>query len=94
MGKNLSSKYEQKFLDTIKTLEAHALKTVSKTAIKITAEASSNLVENKIADNITKTATKNTAEDQKNLRPRKYQDQQLCQRKYIYLQKPTLIIEL
>ena len=58
MGKNLnkilSSKYSQKFLDHAKQSDTAALKTASKRAIQKTAEATSDLIGNKIADKITR----------------------------------------
>ena len=56
-SKSLSSKYSQKFLDNAKQFAAEALKTSSKIAIQETAEASGDLIGNKIADRITKVST-------------------------------------
>ena len=53
MGKNLSNKYSQKLLDSAKTSTTEAIKTGSKRAIQKTAEATGDLVGNKIADKIT-----------------------------------------
>ena len=53
MGKNLSSKYGQKLLDSAKKSTTDAIKTASKRAIQKTAEATSDLIGNKIADKIT-----------------------------------------
>ena len=52
MGKNLSSKYGQKHFDSAKTSTTHAIKTTSKRAIQNTAEATDDLIGNKIADEI------------------------------------------
>ena len=52
MGKSLSNKYSQKLLDSAKKSTADAIKTTSKRAIQKTAEAKSDLICNKIADNI------------------------------------------
>ena len=46
MGKNLSSKYVQKLLDTIESLAADILKTASKRGIQKMAEATGDLVRN------------------------------------------------
>ena len=53
IGRNLSNKYGQKLVDSAKTSSADALKIASKRAIQKTAEATGNLVGNKIADKIT-----------------------------------------
>ena len=52
MGKNLTNKYGQKLLDTAKKSTTHAIKTASKRAIQKTAEATGDLIGNKIADKI------------------------------------------
>ena len=53
IGKNLSNKYGQKLLDSAKKSTMDAIKTASKRAIKKTAEATGDLIGNKIADHIT-----------------------------------------
>ena len=53
MGKSLSSKYDQKLLDSTKKFAIDAIKTASKRSIQKTAEATSDLIGNKIADKIT-----------------------------------------
>ena len=53
MGKSLSNKYGQKLLDSAKKSTTDAIKTVSKRAIQKTAEATSDLIGNKIADKVT-----------------------------------------
>ena len=52
IGKNLINKYGQKFTDSAKKSATDALKTASKRAIQKTAEATRDLVGNKIADKI------------------------------------------
>ena len=52
MGKHLSNKYSQKRLDSAKKFTTDAIKTASKRAIEKTAEATSDLIRNKIADKI------------------------------------------
>ena len=52
MGKNLSNKYRQKFIDSAKKSTTDAIKTVSKRAIQKTAEATGDLTSNKNTDNI------------------------------------------
>ena len=54
----LSSKYGQKILDSAKKSATDAIKTASKRAIKKTAEATSDLIGNKIADTITSVSKK------------------------------------
>ena len=58
MGKSLSSKYSQKILDTAKKSTTNAIKTPSKRAIQKTAEATGDLIGNKIADKITSISKK------------------------------------
>ena len=53
IGKSLSNKYGQKFVDCAKKSATDALETASKRAIQKTAEARGDLVDNKIADKIT-----------------------------------------
>ena len=58
MGKILSSKYGQKVLDCGKKSTTDAIKTASKRAIQITAEATGDLIGNKFADKITSVSKK------------------------------------
>ena len=58
MGKSLSNKYGQKLRDSAKKSATDAMKTVSKRAIQKTAEASGDLIRNKIADKITNVSKK------------------------------------
>ena len=53
MSKNLSNKYGQKFLDSAKIYEIDAIKTASKRA-----EATGDLIVNKIAHKITSVSNK------------------------------------
>ena len=52
MGESLSNKYGQKLLDSAKKSTTDAIKTASKTAIQKAAEATGDLIVNKIADKI------------------------------------------
>ena len=52
--KNLSTKYSQKILDHIKPSGTDALRTTSKRVIQKTAEATGDLIGNKIADVVAK----------------------------------------
>ena len=58
MGKSLSSKYGQKPLDSAKKSTTDAIKTASKRAIQKTAEATGDLIGNKIADKMTMVSKK------------------------------------
>ena len=58
MGKSLSSKYDQKRLDSAKKSTTDAIKTDSKRAIQKTVEATGDLIGNKIADKITSVSRK------------------------------------
>ena len=52
VSKNISGKYSQKPLDHVKQSAANVFKTASKTTIQKTAEATKNLIDNRIADKI------------------------------------------
>ena len=56
--KSLSNKYVQKLLDSAKKSTTDTIKTASKRAIQKTAEASGDLIGNKIADKITSVSKK------------------------------------
>ena len=58
VGKILSNKYGQKLLDSAKKSTIDAIKTASKRAIHKTAEATGDLIGNKIADKITSVSKK------------------------------------
>ena len=60
--KNLSNKYGQKLLDSPKKSTMDAIKTPSKRAIQKTAEATGDLIGNKIADKITRVSKKSNKE--------------------------------
>ena len=71
MGKSLSNKYGQKLLDSAKKPTTDAIKTTSKRAIQKTAEATVDLIGNKIANKITsisKTSNKELSNDEKNMK--------------------------
>ena len=65
MGKNLSNKYGQKLLDSAKKSTTDAIKTASKRAIQKTAEATGDLIRNKIADKIISVSKRSSAENSK-----------------------------
>ena len=58
MGSHLTNEYRQKRLDSAKKSEIDAIKTAAKGAIQKTAEATGDLIGNKIADKITKASMK------------------------------------
>ena len=62
MGKRLSNKYGQKLLDSAKKSTTDAIKTASNRAIQETAEASGDLIGNKISDIITSVSKKSAKE--------------------------------
>ena len=59
-ARSMSNKYGKKLVDTAKKSAADAIKTTSKRAIQKTAEATGDLVGNKIVDNITGVSKKST----------------------------------
>ena len=59
-ARSMSNKYGKKLVDTAKKSATDAIKTASKRAIQKTAEATGNLVDNKIADKITSVSKKST----------------------------------
>ena len=63
VAKNKSNKYSQKRVDTVKKSTTDAIKTASKRAIQKTAEATRDLVGNKIADKITSASKKSHNEE-------------------------------
>ena len=67
IGKNWSNKYGQKPLDRAKKSTTDAIKATSKRAIQKTAEATSDLIGNKIADkntSISKMSAKESSNDE------------------------------
>ena len=66
MGKSLSNKYGQKPLDGAKKSTTDAIKTASKRAIQKAAEATSDLIGNKIADKITSVSKKSNNNNNNN----------------------------
>ena len=62
-AKNMSNKYSQKLVNTAKKSTTDAIKTASKRAIQKTAEATGDLIGNKIADKITSASKKSQNEE-------------------------------
>ena len=73
IGKNSSNKYRQKLFDTAKKSTRNAIKTASKRAIQKTAEATGDLIGNKITSVSKKTQNNKSEADSDNLKdiPRK-----------------------
>ena len=67
MGKSLSNKYGQKLLDGAKKSTTDAIKTASKRAIQKTAEATGDLIGNKIVDKITSVSKKKSNNNNDNI---------------------------
>ena len=63
VAKNMSNKHGQKLSDTAKKSTTNTIKTASKRAIQKTAEATGDLVDNKIADKITSASKKSRDEE-------------------------------
>ena len=59
-ARNMSNKYGKKLVDTAKTSATDAIQTPSKRAIQKTAEATGDLIGNKIPDKITRVSQKST----------------------------------
>ena len=57
IGKNITNKYSQKLADNAKNSAIDAIKTTSKRVIQKTAEATDDLIGNKIADKIISVST-------------------------------------
>ena len=66
VAENLSNKYSQKLLDSVKKSTTDAIKPASKRAIQRTAEATVDLIGNKIADKITSISKSPQNEEAKN----------------------------
>ena len=84
VGKDLSYKYSQKFLDSANKSTTDAIKTASKRTIQKTTEATADLTGNKIADKITKVwkTSQNNFESVKS-------EEHIPKKKDIYLQQNT-----
>ena len=59
-ARSMSNKYEKKLVDTVKKSATDAIKIASKRAIQKTAEATGDLVGNKIADKLISVSKKST----------------------------------
>ena len=66
VGKGLSNKYGQNFLDSAKKSTTDVIKTASKKVSQKTAEATGDLIDNKIADKITSASKKKSNNNNNN----------------------------
>ena len=80
MGKNVSNKQGQKLFDSAKKSKTNPIKTASKRIIQKTAESTSGLIGNKIADKTTSISKTSTKEKQTELAQR-------TQQKKIYISR-------
>ena len=87
MGKSLSNKYGQTFLDSAKKSTTDAIKTALKRAIQKTAEATGDLIGNKIADKITNVSKKPAKELHNNDETEEEDVEITTRKKDTYLQK-------
>ena len=87
IGKSLSSKYGQKLLDSAKKSTTDAIKTASKRPIQKTAEATGDLIGNKIADKITNISKKSSNGNNNNNNNNNNDAELTLTKKDIYLQK-------
>ena len=65
-ARNMSNKYGQKLIETAKKSATDAIKTASKRAIQKTAEATSDMIGNRIADKITSVSKKKSNNENNN----------------------------
>ena len=97
MRKSLSNKYDQKLFDRAKTSTTDAIKTESKRAIQKTAEATGDLIGNKIADKITSVLKKKkpTKELHNNDETKEEEDVEITthKKRYISLEERQQIID-
>ena len=83
-AKSLSNKYGQKLLDSTKKSASEDIKTASKRAIQKTAEATGDLIGNKIADKTTSLSQKSSSNNNNNVDEN---SELTTHKKDIYLQK-------
>ena len=88
-GKNISSKYSQKLVDSAKKSATDAIKTASKRAIQKTAEATGDLIGNKIADKITSVSKKSSTELHSKELPLNEANNKIPKERYISTRKKT-----
>ena len=95
MGKSLSNKYGQKLLDSAKKSTTDAIKTASKRAIQKAAEATGDLIGNKIADEITSVSKKKSINNNNNNNNNNDVELITHKKRYIFpKERPQIINEL
>ena len=87
MGKSLNSKYGQKLLDRAKKSTSDAIEIPSKRVIQKTAEATSDLIGNKIADKIASVLKKSNNNNKKKKKKKNNDVELTAHKKDKYLQK-------
>ena len=88
-AKNMSNKYIQKLLNSAKKSTTDAIKTVSKSAIQKTAEATGDLIGNKISGKITCVSKKSPKE----LHSQNKDKREIPKERYISPEKKQQIID-
>ena len=85
MSKSLSNKYGQKLFDRAKTSTRDAIKTASKRVIQKTAEATGDLIGNKIPYKIKSVSKRKSTKDLHNNDERKEEDVEITTHKKRYI---------
>ena len=92
IGKSISNKHTQKLLGSAEKSATDAIKTPSKRAIQTTAEATVDLIKNKIAEKITRVSVNFYSKKFKKL-PSNETNNELPKERYISSQKRQQIID-
>ena len=92
MGKSLSDKYNQKLFDSAEKSTTDAIKTASKRSIQKIAEATGNLIGNKIADKITSASKKPNNNNNNNNNNNEDAEITVHKKRYISLEQRQRII--
>ena len=85
VAKNLSNKCGQKLLDSAEKSSTDTIKTASKRSIQKTAEATGDLIGNKIADKITSVSKKKSTKELHNNDETKEEDVEITTHKKRYI---------
>ena len=89
--KNFNSEYRQKLLDHAKQSTTDALKTVSKRATQNTAEATGDLIDNKIADKLKKVSKTSLQNNTETITSK--HDKEIPKERYISLEETQKVID-
>ena len=89
----MSNKYSQKLVDTAKKYATDAIKTASKRAIQKTAEATGDLISNKIADKITGASKKSLKKSHDEESSLTEVNNEIPKERYIYPKERQQIID-